>query len=392
MFNFFGIFGKGKNKREASDPNEEAIVRILNCVEAGDVPAARSLLEQRPDLLHIDAGAGGWLHSGVPYPAMITMLLDMGCDPNMTYNIGKHVVTPAMSAITQDNPTSLAILLERGAKVPQDRAVVSAIVGDKHHSLELIHILQKYGADLHEVCINEYTGEKENALSYAIAYDRDDVVAYLESQGCVLPAEAPGSEGPAPSTNPVVSFFASQFGPVDPLSLVDVVPSDLSIVVRAIPANETCPFVTLFTSGMSDCAMNVPEGEDRFAHAELFLQLPASWPYRDTGSTETAWPLLWLLALARYPHDNQTWLGGPVSIVEKGVLGLPITGAFDSMLLLCEHEIATSTVREVAAYRLFPLYPSERALEAKQGIGALLQLFDKRKVGFNVDVKRPPVA
>ena len=160
---------------------------ILEAVEDGDVATARSLLEDNPHLLNADAGGGGWLHAGVDYPEMLTMLLELGCNPEMTWSLGKHEITPAMTAIGEDRPESLEILLRHGARRPPNKELLTAVVGDKRHSLELIRLLHQYGADLHEVFVIEATGKRENVLSFAIAFHRDDVVAYLESQGCVRP-------------------------------------------------------------------------------------------------------------------------------------------------------------------------------------------------------------
>ena len=162
-------------------------IKLLNHVEEGDVVNARSMLEERPELINFDTGVGSLLHAGIEDAAMVEMLLGFGIDLEFAYELIDEQVTAAMTAITEDQPESLALILEAGANLPPNRELTKSIVGDKQHSLELIQILHKHGADLHEVFEHGSSNEKMNALSYAILYDRKDVIAYLTSKGCELP-------------------------------------------------------------------------------------------------------------------------------------------------------------------------------------------------------------
>ena len=72
--------------------------------------------------------------------------------------------------------------------------MLTPIVGGKKHSLEMIRLLDQYGADLHEVFVNEYNGEHVNALSMSVSYGLDEVADYLRSRGCELPVQ-PGRDG-----------------------------------------------------------------------------------------------------------------------------------------------------------------------------------------------------
>ena len=82
---------------------------------------------------------------------------------------------------------------------------------------------------------------------------------------------------------------------------------------------------TLVTSGLSEAPMSVPEGLEALRFAELFIQLPPTWPLhelnkvaarrREESPAEAAaaerwyWPIRWLKTLARLPHEYDTWLG-----------------------------------------------------------------------------------
>lgn len=373
--------------------SDETIEIMLSHVENGELDKAEKLLDKHTGLVSVDTGMGTWLHNAAAENdlEMAAMLLEKGCDLKATYCVGKHQLSALDTAISSDAPEVVEFLLLAGADSSNQRCVLSAIVGKKRRSLEIIKVLETHGADLNAVFDNENTGEKINALSHAIAYERHDVVAYLKSRGCVLPGEARSLHAESQSQNPAVSFFESQYGAVAPRSLIEVVSDIPEIIVHAIPANDQTPCLTLFTAGMSVLAMNVPESQDRFARAELFIQLPADWAYEKIEDVHFGWPVHWLRALAKYPHQNQTWLGGEVAIVDEDVFGFNIGSGFDSMLVLCEKEYATCDGSLVSVYRLFPLCTSERHLEKTEGVGSLMRAFDANDVSFVVDMKRKSV-
>jgi hypothetical protein len=66
----------------------------------------------------------------------------------------------------------------------------------------------------------------------------------------------------------------------------------------------------LITPGMSEKAMPVPEGASDDRYAELVLGLPTDWPLSPEAFKDEAnwWPIRLLKGLARYPHENKTWL------------------------------------------------------------------------------------
>ncbi len=58
--------------------------------------------------------------------------------------------------------------------------------------------------------------------------------------------------------------MAELFGPVDPLAQQEIVPvhDKVHVAINVIRPNDRHPCLTLFTTGMSDQAMNVPEGQE----------------------------------------------------------------------------------------------------------------------------------
>jgi hypothetical protein len=194
----------------------------------------------------------------------------------------------------------------------------------------------------------------------------------------------------------VVGYFAERFGPVQPLSLGEIVPDDPPVTVHVIDPTSSRPHRVLFTSGMSSRPMRVPNGQEVYRFAELFLELPADWPMGKEvlSDADHRWPLDWLRRMAKYPHQAQTWLGGPVAIISNGdpperlSPGIPFT----ALLLLADGDFRRPDGAVVQTYRLFPLFTDERNLEQSAGIGELLRRFDRAGVAFVVDVERPSVA
>lgn len=140
--------------------------------------------------------------------------------------------------------------------------------------------------------------------------------------------------------------------------------------------------------------MNVPDGEESYEFAELFIQLPKDWKYQDLQSPRWNWPILWLRKVARLPHKAETWLGGPTTIIAEEEPPTPIAPGlpFTSMLLMAEHDFETDQGSTIQLYRLTPLFTDERALEIRDGLPALMNAFDRNSTPFIVDLNRKSVA
>jgi hypothetical protein len=121
----------------------------------------------------------------------------------------------------------------------------------------------------------------------------------------------------------------------------------------------------LFTSGMSARPMTVPDGQEELQFAELVMFLPRDWPVRPPADSPESAPWKWLQFLARYPHEYDTWLGGPFSTISTDDLpasqveGCPYT-AF--MLLYNQHfaSFEASDGRRINLISVIPLIPKHR--------------------------------
>lgn len=100
----------------------------------------------------------------------------------------------------------------------------------------------------------------------------------------------------------------------------DIVHIDVNIM-EATPDE---PYRVLYTNGMSDLPMTLPqEIRKEYKHlerSELMMFLPADWPLtqKDFEAEENYWPIRLMKMLARFPHMN--WL--------PSCLGCPVISTF----------------------------------------------------------------
>jgi hypothetical protein len=369
---------------------------ICDAIYEEDVATATKLLQQHPELIPANnAGVGTWLHIAASCNnlAMVDMLLSLGCDINAE-SANKPPIVPISEAIRKDNPAMLKALLDRGANPNHEsRLLIGAIAGNKQHSLEMVKILDQYGADLHKIWFDKFGAAPVNALSTAIAWGKQDVVEYLQARGCVLPPATDEAPPPAPQdlNDEVRAFFTEHFGPVQKTALLEIVPTEPSVAIEFIPPSPGRKYVTLFTTGLSSYPMQVPAGKEKYSRAELFIQLPPTWKYRLYEDPIWGWPHHWLRTMAQYPEDQNTWFGGPALVVNVNEPVIPNTD-FTHMLLFAERQMTSRAGDTIWMYRLTPLYREEAELEQREDLATLFNAFDRESVPFVVDLHRKNVA
>jgi len=392
---------------------DEAIeMELIEAVESSDLDRMKSLLLQHPEFVHHDYGMGTWLHFAAREKsvAMIEMLIGLGCDPNAEIDNSSRD-TPLFCAIAKDDPATVEALLKHGADANKEHQghVLTAVTGSKKNSLTMIKLLEQYGADLHRVFPFD-GGRKVNALSMAMDWGKEDVAEYLRSKGCVLPEESQevvtatsvdeddvvDAEAVPESSDEVIAYFQEHFGPVDPVAQIEIVPSGPPISIHVIPPSKERNHITLFTTGMSDQPMDVPDTDEgrELQYAELFIQLPGDWKYRELGDPNYGWPFYWLRSMAQYPHVNNTWLGGAVTLVANGDPPQPLAPntKFTTIMLMAERDFTSRAGHKVYLYRLVPLYTEERQLEIDEDLPTLMRALDRHSIPFIVDLNRPSVA
>lgn len=178
----------------------------------------------------------------------------------------------------------------------------------------------------------------------------------------------------------------------------EIVSDLVHIDVHVVPPTPDRDAYTLFTTGMSDLPMNVPEPD--LQYAELLISLPPQWDLSEEGfkSEVNYWPVRLLKFLARMPHEFDTWLG-PDHTVPNGdpavelVPGLGFNGSilFPSVTLgegFAQVEVGEERVTMLAIY---PLYEEEMSFKLARGAAKLFDRLEAAGVTDVVDVGRPNV-
>ena len=288
-------------------------------------------------------------------------------------------------------------LLEQGVRLNYEwertTRCLSLSMAAMEGNLEIAKLLVEHGADINS------TWAGSNALSVAIEYGHTEIASHLRSQGAKSPEELGlVTVADFPSGNAFVAHVSAFLGTPDKLALREIVPTDLPIAIHVI---RTEAEQILVTEGMSARPMTVPEGGEAFQYAELVLRLPSDWPLTLEAfeNPQHYWPIEWLKRIARYPHDNDTWMGGPHTIIandEPPEPFAPNTNMSCLMLLANPSEFGRWTRptdgAEVAFYDVFGLYTEERDLELREGIAALLNRFQDRRISNILDPQRPHVS
>ncbi|MDR2508493.1 MAG: suppressor of fused domain protein [Candidatus Accumulibacter sp.] len=141
------------------------------------------------------------------------------------------------------------------------------------------------------------------------------------------------------------------------------------------------PYYTLLTMGMGARRMAVPETfrEKKLERAELLITLPPGWKIGDADE-QWHWPVRWLKFLARFPLNENTWLGWGHTVPN----GEPFADntKLSGMLLEMPWFFGADSQRchlpgggEVNFYQLVPLYDEEMEFKVRNGLDALAERF-----------------
>jgi hypothetical protein len=201
----------------------------------------------------------------------------------------------------------------------------------------------------------------------------------------------------------IIKHIKKRIGPVH-MSFTEVVPGDPPLTVHHVKSGLFRPYEVVVTSGMSTRAMKVPEEAKDPRFAEVLAVLPKGWPLSMSRLEDERnyWPIWLLKTLARYPHQNGTWLsyghtlanGGSEAATKPYAVGTALCAAA-LMPPMSLGEDAWSFKRPdgelVFFWAVVPLHLSEMKYKIEHGADALMDLFDKHGVTDRIDPLRPPV-
>lgn len=200
----------------------------------------------------------------------------------------------------------------------------------------------------------------------------------------------------------ICAHFASRFGEATHV-FHEVVSNLAHIDVHIIPPEPGRDFCVLFTTGMSDRPMSVPEGAEEYRYAELFMKLPADWPdigrltapdrKPEVGLPPSLWPVHWLKALARFPHEFDSWFG-PAHTLPNGDPPMPLAPGTELCCFLflppLEEDEAFDRLelpdRTINIYNAFPIYKEEMMFKIQMDAQTLLGGFQHNGI---TDVVQP---
>ncbi len=194
----------------------------------------------------------------------------------------------------------------------------------------------------------------------------------------------------------IIAHMTAQVGkPVHVLR--EQLPVTPQIDIHIVPPVDE-PVITLFTTGMSEHQMTLPDGVTLPRRAELILRLPESWPVTEEALAELrhAWPIHWLRTLARLPQRYDTWLA-PTHTIPNGDPPQPLCEGSELCCMLTvppicveDHADVVTTVRgPVMLLSVMPIYESEMRFKLEHGADALIERLAAAGVDDVLDPKRP---
>lgn len=353
---------------------------LQDAFETVSLDEIREYLESHTDEIGPSDGSRSWL-SFAAFAGRLDaakLLIELGA--NLNHGLEERFNIPIHAAIREGHMEIARLLLENGANPNCNAVVLAAMDGQ----LAFVQLLDEYGADLHYEYPHVRTGKPVNALSFA---SDPEVAEYLISRGVKsLSSSKKSAISFADIDAKLTERLEATYGAFDVLSTPA---TDIQFLV----ARDTSECQTLSTFGISRREMHVPSGHEAYKRAELIIQLPSNWRL-DQESQLTAhwgWPIEWLTWIAEMPHDQHTWLGGPVTIACKEVPPEPfIPGKeFTCMLLVAEPEpVLLPNRQRINLYYCIPIFTSERQYEIDHGANALLIALGESGVGFKFDPDR----
>ena len=156
---------------------------------------------------------------------------------------------------------------------------------------------------------------------------------------------------------------------------------DIHVDICLIPPSEECNWYTLVTMGMGAHLMNVPNQlkEEQLERAELVICLPEYWKLdkEHLKDEKWYWPIRLLKELARFPGENNTWLGWGHTVSYDGPLSYTTELCASILINPPCGNVGGNTCtlpdgEEVNFYQIIPLYGDELEFKLKNGTQKLL--------------------
>jgi len=352
-------------------------------------------MKEHPEHIHTEEDLVWWLHSAATNGKLpfVEFFVGKGADVNASQDDSPE--GPLQYAAGEGHLDVVRWLLDNGAKINhvvggQTRCfALTGAAGAGH--LDIVKLLVERGAEVNANWLSM------TPLSHAVAYGKQEIVAYLRSVGAKEPHELVPINLPTVHAA-IIKHFEKHRGKPSPLALQEIVQGDPPISVHLVPPSKEWDGQTLFTLGMSDRPVKMADGSQGFV--ELAIYLPSDWPLdlSALGDINRAWPTTWLLRIAHYPHETGSWPGGPSAVFANEEPPQAFAPNTQLSCLLCIADpgqfgqIRLPDHRIVTIYSLYAIYAEERDLEKRKGTRHLIELFDQLHVPRTLSINRPNVA
>ena len=356
------------NENEPEDFGSEILGPISREIENGGCALLKEFIKEHCDFA-LDIG---FMFDAVEYDNTdaLKVFVDAGVHPDSVCpELHGPCTTPLWNAINYRAYSAATFLLDAGANLEHSFGgtiptplISAASEGD----LKMVKMLLDRGANIHATYLRDGT-ERFNALKWAVLRENEEVANYLRSQGAVMLTEEEEANL-CPNANEEVIVGLSDYfqGKPKPLGLMEIVPASVPLSVRIFPPVRGKRKSTVFaTSGLIEYALVTPEGKEKYWYAEYFIEMPGTWPTKDEDLVQEKyfWPIHWLKAISRYPHEQETYYGEKKTVTAKMIPSLTTPdGKYDSALVerVSDLEVQTSDGRNILIYRITPLKSSKK--------------------------------
>lgn len=223
------------------------------------------------------------------------------------------------------------------------------------------------------------------------------IYRYQEPEQIYHPPETQGVYAEA-----VIKHFEALFPGRKTFVFHELISDLVHIDVNIMEPTPEADYYVLYTTGMSDRPMTLPEeisDREDWKYAELYLFLPGDWDLGQPGGLdsdlpyERYWPIQMLKFLARFPHEYHTWLGWGHTI-PNGPDYTPIcdgVGFGGAVLVWGDRldRVETEDGHGVMLFGLVPAYKEEIEYKLKYGMEGLDQKFREGNLPMVLDIHRP---
>lgn len=203
-------------------------------------------------------------------------------------------------------------------------------------------------------------------------------------------------------TEEVEEHFSKLFPQRESFVFHEIISELIHIDVNVMRPTEKSNFYVIYTTGMSDMPMTLPEGFEKredLKYAELFAFMPPTWKPGNNFQLSTEipdseyWIIHMMKYLARFPHEYDTWLGDGHTI-PNGPNYEPITdgtgmgGVVLKQLGKSLEYVETKDGKRIKLLMVIPAYKEEIEYKLKYGMEQLDNIFAEKNLPLVIDIHR----